>query len=186
MYLMHISRRRARQANMLGALALAAVDRLWTAVADDERSLSASAALIHLRLRPGQTIDFLARVLGISHPATVRLVDRFEVDGLVERRPGRDGRSRALVLTSAGRRAAAAVLANRRAVLDDLLAPLSAPERRQLEMLLEKLLDAVPVDRWAARHTCRLCDFPTCAHPSCPVDSAVDEQGLAIDLAAVS
>src|SRR5437764_6850861 len=82
---------RARQANMLGALALAVTDGLHERlVAADERGLSATAALIHLRLRPGENIDFLARVLDISHPATVRLVDRLEADGLVERRPGPD------------------------------------------------------------------------------------------------
>lgn len=165
---------------MLGALALAAVDRVWGAVAGDERSLSASAALVHLRLRPNQTIDFLARVLGISHPATVRLVDRLEADGLVERRGGRDRRSRALVLTRAGRRAAVDVLVARRDALAELLAPLTAGERRQLEALLEKLLANVAKDRWAARHTCRLCDYPACASPACPVDRAVEEPGLTV------
>jgi MarR family transcriptional repressor of emrRAB len=176
---MHTSVHAARQANLLGAVALGALDRLRDAVGDSG-SLSASAALIHLRLRPGQPIDFLARVLAISHPATVRLVDRLEHDGLVERRAGRDGRSRALVLTRAGQKAATHVLADRLAVMNDLLAPLSAPERRQLETLLEKLLAAMPNDRWAARHLCRLCDFPACASPTCPVDSAADEPGLAI------
>lgn len=177
---MHISLRAARQANLLGAVALSAIDQLRDAVGGDGRSLSASAALIHLRLRPGQTIDFLARVLGISHPATVRLVDRLEGDGLVERHAGRDGRSRALVLTGAGQKAASRLLAERVAVLDELLAPLTAAERRRLEVLLEKLLAARADDRWAARRLCRLCDFPTCASPSCPVDSSVTEPGLAI------
>src|SRR5438067_10399835 len=135
---MHTSLRSARQANLLGALALGAVDRLHEAVAaDDERSLSASAALIHLRLRPGQSIDFLARVLGVSHPAAVRLVDRLEDEGLVERRAGVDARSRALVLTRPGQRAAAGALSERLDVLGGVLEPLSAAERRQLEPLLE-------------------------------------------------
>jgi DNA-binding MarR family transcriptional regulator len=177
---MHISGRAARQANLFGAVALGVLDRLCSAVAGDGGSLSASAALIHLRLRPGKTIDFLARVLAISHPATVRLVDRLEDGGLVERHGGRDGRSRALVLTRAGQKAASGLLADRLAVMEDLLAPLSATERRQLEALLEKLLAAMPGDRWAARHLCRLCDFPTCASPTCPVDTSVDEPGLAI------
>jgi MarR family transcriptional repressor of emrRAB len=172
---MHISVRAARRANLLGAFALGAVDRLRNAVQGDDRSLSASAALIHVRLRPGQTIDFLARVLDISHPATVRLVDRLEDDGLVERRPGGDRRSRALVLTRAGNEAAVTALAKRLEVLDDLLAPLTVAERRQLESLLEKLLAGMTEDRWSARNLCRLCDFPTCANPSCPVDRAAAE-----------
>src|SRR5438067_1149962 len=158
---MHMSLRSARQANLLGALALGAVDRLHDAVAaGHDRSLSARAALIHLRLRPGQTIGFLARVLGVSHPAAVRLVDRLEAEGLVERRAGADARSRALVLTGAGQDAVAAALAQRLSALSDLLVPLSAAERRQLEPLLEKLLAGMTDDRRRARRTCRLCDFP--------------------------
>jgi DNA-binding MarR family transcriptional regulator len=161
---------------MLGALALAVVDRLREAVAAErERSLSGSAALIHLRLRPGQPIDFLARVLGVSHPAAVRLVDRLEEEGLVERRAGADARSRALVLTPPGQRAAAAALSERLDVLGGVLEPLSAAERRQLEPLLEKLLAAMTDDRWSARHICRLCDFPVCESPTCPVDRATVE-----------
>src|SRR5919198_4550073 len=103
---MHTSRRAPRQANLVGALAIAVVDRLHEArVANPSRGLTATAALNHLRLRPGQNIDFLARLLQISHPATVRLVDRLEAEGLVERRRDRaDARSRTLVLTAAGRR----------------------------------------------------------------------------------
>jgi MarR family transcriptional repressor of emrRAB len=165
---------RARQANLLGALAVAVMDRLHDELTGtDERGLSGVAALIHLRLRPGENIDFLARLLDISHPATVRIVDRLETEGLVERRSGRDARSRLLVLTSSGRRAALAALRARLELLEDVLAPLTAAERRQLEQILEKLLAGLVEDRWDARHTCRLCDFVTCDDPECPVDRAV-------------
>ena len=169
----------SRQANLLGALAVAVVDRLHDARADDDgRGLTATAALNHLRLRPGQNIDFLARVLHVSHPATVRLV---------ERRPGAaDGRSRALMLTPAGQRAALAAARKRLELLDRMLAPLTAAERRQLEPVLEKLLGALTGDRWDARHICRLCDIPTCDEPACPVDQAVPEPGLPIRAAPVT
>ena len=168
-----MSPRAARQANLLGALALATVDRLRNSVAaEGERSMSARAALIHLRLRPGQSIDFLARVLGISHPAAVRLVGRLADEGLVERRPGADMRSRALVLTRAGQRAAVAALAARLEAVSDVLAPLTAAERHALEPLLEKLLAGLTDDRWSARRICRLCDFPACESRYCPVDHA--------------
>jgi DNA-binding MarR family transcriptional regulator len=174
---MHISARSARRANLLGALALAIVDRMQAALfGPDERGFSSTAALLHLRLRPGRNIDFLARLLRISHPATVRLVDRLEDDGLIERRPGLDARERALVLTKAGERAAVAALAARLEALADLLEPLTAAERRQLEPLLEKLLAAMTGDRWQARHTCRLCDFAACDDPACPVDRAVGDE----------
>jgi MarR family transcriptional regulator, negative regulator of the multidrug operon emrRAB len=185
---MHTSRRASRQANLLGALAIAAVDRLHQARAgDDSRGLTATAALNHLRLRPGQNIDFLARLLHISHPATVRLVNRLEAEGLVERRPDeQDARSRALVLTPAGQREALAAASNRLEILGQMLSALTAAERRQLEPAIEKLLGALTNDRWDARHICRLCDIPTCQMPACPVDQAIPEPGLPIHAAPVA
>jgi DNA-binding MarR family transcriptional regulator len=166
--------RRARQANLLGALAVAVIDRMHDELTGaDERGLSGTAALIHLRLRPGENIDFLARLLDISHPATVRIVDRLEAEGLLERRSGRDARARLLVLTPAGRRAALAALRMRLELLEEVLAPLTAGERRRLEQILEKLLGGLVEDRWDARHMCRLCDFITCDDPECPVDRAL-------------
>jgi len=177
---MHTSDRAARQANLLGALAVAVADRLRE-TGDDGRGPTATAALNHLRLRPGQNIDFLARLLHISHPAAVRLVSRLEADGLVERRPDdHDARSRALVLTPAGERAALAASRQRLALLEQVLSPLPAAQRRQLEPVLENLLGALTADRWDARHICRLCDIPTCEKPACPVDQAIPEPGLAV------
>src|SRR5438067_11999319 len=182
---MHTSGRALRQANLVGALAVAVVDRLHDArVDDDGRGPTATAALNHLRLRPGQNIDFLARLLQISHPATVRLVDRLEIEGLVARRKSRaDARARTLVLTAKGRRAALAAARERLVVLDEILAPLTVAERRRLERLLEKLLTGLTDDRWDARHTCRLCDFPTCETPTCPVDHAIPEPGIPVHAA---
>src|SRR5262245_282193 len=55
----------------------------------------------------GQSVNSLALVLGMSHAGTVRLVDRLQADGLVERRRGaEDGREVRLVATRAGRAAA--------------------------------------------------------------------------------
>ncbi len=185
---MHRSHRASRQANLLGALAIAVVDRLHEARADDGgRGLTATAALNHLRLRPGQNIDFLARLLHISHPATVRLVNRLEAEGLVERRPDEDdARSRALVLTPAGQRAALAAARKRLEVLDQMLSALTTTERRQLEPVIEKLLGAQTIDRWDARHICRLCDFPACETPTCPVDQAIPEPGVSIIAAPIA
>ena len=45
----------------------------------------------------------LAQATGLTHSGAVRLIDRLATAGLVERRPGRDGRSLAIVLTPAGR-----------------------------------------------------------------------------------
>src|SRR5919197_934371 len=148
---MHRSPVLARRANLAGALAVALTDRLNETVRrGGERGLSSTAALVHIHTRPGQAIEFLARVLRISHPAAVRVVDRLEADGLVKRRPGPDDRSLALFLTARGRRAARTILDTRLAVMRDALSPLTSEEQEQLETLLEKLLAGLIDGRWTA------------------------------------
>ena len=167
-----------RQANLVGAFALEVVDRLRAAIVrDGERSFSTAAALIHVRLRPGESIGFLGGVLGISHPASVRLVDRLEREGLLDRLSGADGRSCALHLTSAGLAAAEEALQRRAHTLEEVLAPLSRSERQTFAALVGKLLAAGANERGRARHTCRLCDFPACARPCCPIDAALGDAG---------
>ena len=180
---MHASSGQDRRANLVGALAVALTDRINESLRrGSDRGLSDTAALVHLYTRPGQTVEFLARVLRISHPAAVRVVDRLEAAELVKRRPGRDDRSLALFLTARGRRAARTILDTRLAVMRDALSPLTSEEQEQLETLLEKLLAGLIDGRWTARHVCRLCDFPVCEDPSCPVDRAV----LAIERASTA
>ena len=88
-----------RLANLLGVTALAATDRLRSAVeADLGSGGSGPAALVHLQAYPGESVEALRRVLGISQPATVRIADRLAAAGLLERRPGADRRTLALHL----------------------------------------------------------------------------------------
>ena len=170
---MHTSVKDRRAGNILGAAALAVTDRMLAeARSGSGLNPTAAAALVHLRLRPGENIDFLARVVGLSHPAAVRVVDHLVDQRLVERRASRDARARALRLTPKGRRLATRVLREREQTLADVLRPLSARERETLTRLLEKLLTGVTATRWSARHICRLCDYPLCDQPSCPVDQA--------------
>ena len=161
-----------RQTNLLGALALALVDRLNEALVQGaNRNLSSAAALVFIHGRPGETIDFLARVLGLSHSATVRVVDRLEADRFVERRSGTDRRSVALFLTAAGQAAAVETLNRRSQVLAHALSTLSSSERKQMTELVEKVLVGLTDDGWTAWHTCRLCDVPACNRPTyCPID----------------
>jgi DNA-binding MarR family transcriptional regulator len=156
----------SREANLLGACALAIAERLPPAAQD--------AALVALSdWLAGATVDRLARVLGLTHSGAVRLVDRLESENLVERRPGADGRSRALFLTPAGHRVAAEAQAARFAALEEVLAPLSDSERVELTALLERLLDGMTTDHESAGHICRLCDAHVCGHPDrCPVTLA--------------
>jgi MarR family transcriptional regulator, negative regulator of the multidrug operon emrRAB len=159
-----------RTANLLGALALTVADRMATG--------SDAAALITLRnYAEGEPLDLLRRALALSHPGVVRLADRLERRGLVERhRSERDGRAVALRLTRAGRRAADDALAARAAAIDDALATLDPGERAALAGMLERMLAAATTDATASLVICRLCDPDVCGHPNrCPVTQAARE-----------
>jgi DNA-binding MarR family transcriptional regulator len=163
-----------RTANLLGALALTLADQIGTA--------SDAAALVTLRnYAEGEPLDLLRRALALSHPGVVRLADRLERRGLVERRRGeRDGRAVALRLTPAGRRAADAANAARAEAIDGALSALDAGERRTLEAMLERMLATQTTDATASLVICRLCDPDVCGHPQrCPVtQAAIAAQGL--------
>ena len=61
-------------------------------------------------------------------------------------------------------------------MLGQAVAQLGAADLRDLERLVDALLDATTVDLRAAKQTCRLCDAHTCGHydGSCPVTLAAD------------
>lgn len=164
-----------RLANLLGVTALAAVDRLGPPVNDEAgHGGGAAGALVHLHAWPGESVESLRRVLGISQPATVRTVNRLVADGLLERRPGPDRRTASLVLTGAGRAAAERVLAARAAALQDFLEPLDDHERARLLPLLERLTASLAQDRGGAVRVCRLCDRGSCCRSApCPLDHTV-------------
>ena len=133
-----------RAGNLLGVLALSVSDRTSDAVGDaagqSQTAAVALSALHHFLDDP--SIDLLRRVLGLTPSGTVRLVDRLEEAGYVERRPGRDGREVSLRLTGAGRKAAQRVTSARGEVLDSALSALSTSERKQFEDLLTRVLPA--------------------------------------------
>jgi MarR family transcriptional regulator, negative regulator of the multidrug operon emrRAB len=130
-----------RDANLLGALGLAVADRLEDA-AELAGGTTAAGALIALAGTSARgTIDALARVVGLSHSGTVRLVDRLERDGLVERRRSQsDRRVNALHLTEKGREILAAARAAREQAMDELTRPFRAGEEEELCALLRELL----------------------------------------------
>ncbi len=163
----------AQTTNLLGAFALALADDLEEAtVAGARHGANAPAAIITVGTYPGETIESLCRTVGLSHSATVRLVDRLAADGLLERRRGTDGRSSALHLTRVGKRRMAEILARRRDVLTSTLSLLGAGERKTLGHLLRKMLRAGTRGRGHADHICRLCDGSACPLETCPVEAA--------------
>ena len=91
----------------------------------------------------GPSNDQLRRVLDLSHPGTVRLVDWLAADGLVERRRGQDKRAIALHLTDKGHASREALLRGRLASINHLLMPLSVNEQDELAALLHKVLSSM-------------------------------------------
>jgi len=163
-----------RLAQLLGVLSLAATDRFRSAVEGSLGRAGAHAgALVHLDVHPGESVQALARVLGVSQPAAVKIADRLAADGLLERRPGADRRTLALHLTAEGRVAATEVLAQRAGELTTLLSVLGPAERETLEPLLEKLVATLADDLPAALGVCRLCDRAACCGggtAACPME----------------
>jgi MarR family transcriptional regulator, negative regulator of the multidrug operon emrRAB len=166
-----------RMTNLLGAASLALADAQRAAVEGvSGQGAAAPAALVALDKYPGETVRFFEPILGLTQSGTVRLIDRLVDDGLVRRAPGRDGRTVALDLTAAGRRAAARVARARAQTMAAALAGLERDELAALERTLEKVLARFPVNRDDARHLCRLCDIDVCE--GCPVDAAATAAGF--------
>ena len=165
----------AHLANLLGATAVAIGDRLAEAGRQFVGAGGASAAaLLTIGSRPGRTIDDLRRALDLSHSGAVRLVDRLEERGLVSRAHREDAREVGLRLTVSGESVFEGLLAERRAMLKRLLAPLDSRDRAAMGRALFTLLQSLPGNRTEARQICRLCEHSVCRGASCPVGSAVD------------
>ena len=160
-----------RAANIVGAFATTLGDRLAErSHLIVEHGASAPAALAAAANYDALSIERLRRILGLSHPGAVRLVDRLQADGLLERRRGADGRTVNLALTDRGRTRAKQLFAEREAVVTDALAGLKRKERAKVVDLLGRLLDATIDETPQAESTCRLCRHKACAKSGgCPI-----------------
>lgn len=163
-----------RTSNLLGALAIAVTDRMNAAARETLKHAGETpAALVLIGLEPGMSNDRLRRILGMSHPGTVRLVDRLVNDGLVERRSsGRDGREVALHLTADGQQCRNTLLKNRMTVVHPLLETLDDSEQIVLSKLLHKILAAIPNSEIEMYTICRMCDERVCEN--CPLSGKCD------------
>jgi MarR family transcriptional regulator, negative regulator of the multidrug operon emrRAB len=156
-------------------MCLAATDRTAAAIADTlGLGGAAPAVLVHVAAHSGESTEALHRVLGISQPGTVQVVQRLVDQGMLERRPGRDRRTHALHATAGGRRVLDDVLSARAQALETVLAPLTHAERAQLTPLLETVVSGLADDLPGALTTCRLCDRDACfSGPGCPLGHTV-------------
>lgn len=169
----HIVRRMIdRTANLLGVVGLAVADRIEETARDILNHIGETpAALVVIGYGSGLSNDELRRILGLSHPGTVRLVDRLVADGLVERREGRDKRAIALHLCERGMAVREELLQGRLAAIRPLLTPLSSAEQETLGALLHKVLSSMETTATERRTLCRLCDNRVCTDCPIPADA---------------
>jgi DNA-binding MarR family transcriptional regulator len=164
---MHIEEAR-RQYNLIAAWAVAVTDVVRATV---EKSTgmagSGPAALVAIVAEPGLSIDELRRVLGLTHPGAVRLVDRLADRGWILRQHG-IGRTLRLVPTAAGRRAERRLAAAREEAVAALLASMPKGDVRTVAGLIEPVLAANINDVDAIRRLCRLCNRDVCGE--CPAE----------------
>lgn len=168
----------ARVENLVGAQSLAVADRLRDVGSAQGLSASEQAALVTLAAHPDQTPSWLGEVLALTSGGVTRLVDRLVARGLVARTAGTDARQRRLHLTAAGARRARTLNTQRIAVIEEVLAPLSATERADLERLLERVVGHLHAEYAPTLQTCRLCDRGACRSGArCPLDHTVPADG---------
>ncbi|TFU05844.1 MarR family transcriptional regulator [Polymorphobacter arshaanensis] len=160
-----------RTANLLGVVGLAVADRIEAAAREIlSHAGETPAAVVVIGYGLGPSNDQLRRILGLSHPGSVRLVDRLVADSLVERRQGRDKRAVALYLTERGHTLREELLLGRLAAIRPLLEPLTGTEHEALAALLHKLLASMETTDLDRCNLCRLCDDRVCTDCPIPAD----------------
>lgn len=159
-----------RDLNIVGAFALALADDFKGAMEDlAESNESACAALIVIGQESGLTVDRLSRILRLSQPGTVRLVDRLAAARLVERKAGADRRAVALRLTDAGKRQVKSLHLGRQHALAQALRGLDDWERSTLAAIASKVLRGMEHSEVECDRRCRLCDEESCPDETCPL-----------------
>lgn len=157
-----------RTTNLLGALALGISDRIKSVSKDVyDRSGESAPAIVIIGYAPGISVEVLRQALDLSHPGTVRLIDRLGEDELVERRRAPDGRAVALHLTRKGKRVRQQLMDRRLETLEAALDGLGKEERSVLGDLVAKVLTNLPETEMAKHRICRLCSVRTCTE--CPI-----------------
>lgn len=152
-------------ANRLAACATALTDGMFEG---EDLSPSAIAALLSLAGGEKRTIGEIAATAGLTHSASVRLIDRLEKDWLV-RRGARRGREVNVELTARGRHRAAALAKKRGAFIDRLLGQLDPDDRAALGQAVDRILGILVTEpSEVGTRTCRFCDADGCG-PDCPV-----------------
>ena len=158
-------------ANILGAMSLLIQDRVeraWQSTLD--LSPMAAAAMVQIDNEPGASIELVANHIGLTHSATVRVIDKLAERGLVEKdRAHKDARAQSLKLSKAGKRLVQQLHGTRNAVTDDLLAGLNPAQRTAMEEAIRAILHRCVEPGREADVTCRVCDDRRCSPDICPI-----------------
>ena len=155
--------------NKIAALALAITD---SALAKSEDlAPTAVAALISIRDTEPLSIGDIAGIVGLTHSAAVRLVDRLEKDWLV-RRQRRVGREVMVEITARGKRRAQQLQEHRAAATAALLVGLTDAEVRALEQVIDRIIALRAADGMPVPQFCRMCRR---GHCDCGLHDAADD-----------
>lgn len=161
-----------RTANILGALAIGLSGRI-TAETSTVGGLSPSAvsALIQVHFCPGISVEQLKNQIGLSHSASVRVVDVLEGMSLIGRRrmPGVDARVISLFTTDKGRDLAREVLRVRGNITKPIVASFSPDDQLLLERVLCELIMRLVRPGPEQEYVCRFCDLSECPQDTCPM-----------------
>ena len=159
-----------RLINLFGALVQGVEDRIQAAtMAGMALGGEAAAAIIVIGHGASLSINQLARVLRLSHPGTVRLVDRLANAGFAQRNVApHDRRVVVLTLTNHGRTERQVLLERRHKALAAILQATTPADRVVLERVAETLLPTLSVDATSALTVCRFCNEQKCT--GCPME----------------
>ena len=161
--------------NIIGAFALSISDKIQEIAQSESPSNISAAGLTLIGHEPGMTIHDLSLGLGLSHPGTVRLIDRMVAAALVERKPSKtDARAVALYLTSLGTLKERKILNMRGNLLQQAISVLTDSERQTMARITKKMLVKILRDEDHALSICRLCDSNACEQ--CPIDAELENR----------
>src|SRR5579875_97185 len=162
-----------QERNALSALLLQIGDatdaQILDAVGLSAREL---AALVLVRNRAGCNVSWLHGRLDLTQSGAVRLLDRLQELGLIQRTRTDGRREIALAVTSQGERVVGRGTAVRARVIDSQLSGLSPADREAFMTLAARALAGQRRTRDEGDEACRLCDWRACT-PDCPMEQAI-------------
>jgi DNA-binding MarR family transcriptional regulator len=142
----------AVDAVLIASRSLVAVATRSLGAAAEETTIAQYRALVVLASRGPQRMVDLAGALGVAPSTAGRMCDRLVRKELIRRHRARtDRRAVRVSITPAGRQVVDEATARRRALIEDILARLPAPEQRTIATALQAFAEAageIPDSQW--------------------------------------